>query len=282
MKFIKNKLAVTIVILSVTFLILIGYSIKRNKVSIAESSAGKAINSVQGVFYKTNKGIKNFFYVIFNYSDIKSEYEELKLENEKLKDKELAYDTLKEENNKLREMLNFKRQAEGYEYVGCDIIGKSGGVYLDGFTINKGLKDGIEKQMIAVTNQGLVGQVISVGRNWAVVQTLSNENMAVSAIVQSTRENMGVVKGFKDSNNNQLAKLYYLPLESKIKKNDVILTSGLDGGLYPKGIKIGYVIDIEEDKGKVMKNAVIQPYVNFSKLEEVFIVVPKEKLNIKN
>ncbi|NMA57785.1 rod shape-determining protein MreC, partial [Clostridium cochlearium] len=147
---------------------------------------------------------------------------------------------------------------------------------------NKGLKDGIEKQMIAVTNQGLVGQVISVGRNWAVVQTLSNENMAVSAIVQSTRENMGVVKGFKDSNNNQLAKLYYLPLESKIKKNDVILTSGLDGGLYPKGIKIGYVIDIEEDKGKVMKNAVIQPYVNFSKLEEVFIVVPKEKLNIKN
>lgn len=284
MKFIKNKLAVTIVLLSVTFLVLIGYSFKRDKVSIVENGAGITINSVQGGIYRINTKIKDFFYFMFNYSYIKEENKGLIRENNELKSKAEDYDNLKAENERLREMFNFKSQEQNYNYIGCDIIGKSGGAYLDEFVVNKGRKDGIEKQMVVITSAGLVGQVISVGSNWAKVQTLSNENMAVSAIVQNTRENVGVVKGYKDSKNRQLAKLYYLPLESKIKKGDIILTSGIGdagvGGLYPKGIKIGYVIDVEEDKGKVMKNAVIQPYVDFSKLEEVFIIVPKEKLYI--
>ncbi|SQC02646.1 rod shape-determining protein MreC [Clostridium tetanomorphum] len=189
---------------------------------------------------------------------------------------------MKAENERLRGALNFKTQTSQYNYVGCDIIYKSGGSFLNEFVINKGRNDGIEKQMVVTTNDGLVGQITSVGDNWAKVQTLSNENIAVSCMIQSTRESVGIIKGYKDSNNRQLAKLYYLPLDSKIKVEDSILTSGIVGGLYPKGIRIGKVIDVEEDKGKVMKNAVVQPYVDFSKLEEVFVVVPKSKLDIKN
>lgn len=279
MGFLKNKLAVTIIVLSVTFLSLINYSAKKNKVSFVENGVGTTINPVQGFFYNFNTKIKGFTGFITNFSEVKKENEELKKRNLELEDKEKDYDVLKSENERLREMLNFKNQNSQYNYIGCDIIGKSGGTFLEELIINKGRKDGVEKQMVVLTKDGLVGQVASVGDNWAIIQTLSSENIAVTGIVQRSRESVGVVKGYKDSRNKKLAKLYYLPLDSDIKVGDSILTSG--STLYPKGIKIGNVVDVEEDKGKVMKNALIQPFVDFSKLEEVFIVIPKNKLDIK-
>lgn len=204
----------------------------------------------------------------------------MRAENFELKDKALKYDSLSNENARLREMLNFKDQKDEYEYIGCDIIGKSGDNWLDGFIINRGSDDGIKRKMVVVTGRGLVGQVTSVGDNWSIVQTLVNENIAVAGMVNSTRENDGVIKGYRDYNDKLLAKLYYLPLDSKAKEGDIVLTSGL-GGLYPKGIMIGTIISIEEDKGKLIKNALVEPSVDFNKLEEMFVVVPKNQREVK-
>ena len=134
--------------------------------------------------------------------------------------------------------------------------------------------------MIVIAAQGLVGQVTQVGSNWSIVQSLVNENIAVSVMVESTREATGYLKGFKDSKNRNLAKVYDLPMDSEVKEGDVIMTSGV-GLLYPKEIKIGEVISVEEDKIKVMKSAIVKPYVDFNKLEELFIVSPKDTREIK-
>jgi rod shape-determining protein MreC len=280
MTFLKNKLTVVIIILSVSFLILIGLSVKRQSLSIVESGVGSTINSAQGVVYKSGDTIKSYLSFMFNFTKIKKENEELKKKNDELESKALEYDTLMNENIRLRENLDFKNQRTEYKYIGCNIIGKSGGNYLDGFIIDKGTKDGITKGMVVVTSKGLVGQVTLTADNWGIIQSISNENIAVSGMVESTNETSGIVKGYKDSENRLLAKLFYLPLDSNIKKGDVILTSGY-GNLYPKGIRIGQIIDIEEDKGKIMKNAILEPYVDFNKLEEVLIVVPNDIRDIK-
>lgn len=280
MRFFKNKLAVTIVVLSVGFLALIGYSAKDKNVPFIKEGLGTPINYAQGFIYGVTDKSRDFVYFILNFNNIRKENETLKKQNDELQSKALQFDSMLNENERLREMLNFKNQRSEYDYVGADIIGKSGGSFLDGYVINKGTKDGIMKGMVVITAQGLVGQVTSCEKSWSIVQSLANENIAVGAMVESTRENQCIIKGYRDRNNRQLAKLYYLPLESNIKKDDVILTSGL-GGLYPKDIKIGYVIDIEEDKGKVMKIATIQPYVDLNRLEEVFVVIPKDKRQLK-
>jgi rod shape-determining protein MreC len=279
MKFLKNKLTVTIVLLSVTFLILISQSVKRSNISFAENGVGVTLNSVQSVFYSVNSNIRNSFSFIFNISNIKAENIKLIKRNSELESKALDYDGLKSENDRLRSALNFTSQQTEYNYVGGDIIGKSGGSFLDQFVLNKGSKDGIAKGMIAITDQGLVGQISSVGTNWSVIQSLANENLAVSGMVLSTGENSGIVKGYI-SDSKFLARLDYLPIDSKVKKNDVIMTSGL-GGVYPKGIRIGYVTSVQEDQGRVVKVAVIQPYVDLNKIQEVIVVIPKNKLEIK-
>ena len=277
MEFLKSKLAVVIIILSVTFLSLIGYSANREKMSFVRNGAGTTINSVQGIFYDGFHKIKGSFKFITNVSNIKTENEKLRKTNGELQAKALVYDTSIKENERLRKMLNFSSSKEKYNYIGADICGLNGNSFSDGFIINKGANKGIKRNMIAMTGEGLVGQVTSVGNTSAIVQCLSNENIAVAALVQSTRDNNGMVKGYKDENNKMLAQIQRLSVDSGVKKGDVIVTSGL-GRIYPSGIRIGKVLSVYEDKGEVMKSAVIEPYVDFSKIEEVFIVVPKDDI----
>jgi rod shape-determining protein MreC len=280
MKLLKNKLAVTIIVLSVSFLGLIAYTIKRENRSIIESGAGSTLNPVQSVLYQGTNKIKETLDFFLNFSEVKAQNKELSKKNQELEDELNSYSDLKDENDRLRQVLSFEEERNNYNYISCNIIGQSGGNFLDGYIVNKGKKNNVQKGMIAIAAQGLVGQVTSVGDNWSIVQSLVNENIAVGVMVQRTREATGYIKGFKDSQNRNLAKVYDLPMESDVKEGDVIVTSGV-GMLYPKEIRIGEVISVEEDKVKVMKNAVVKPYVDFNKLEELFIVSPKDTREIK-
>ena len=215
-----------------------------------------------------------------NFSKIKEENEELTKENIDLENKLLEYDKIKEENDRLREVLNFKNSKNNYYYLGCEIIGYSGESFSSGYVIDKGENDGLKKDMIVISNKGLVGQVTSTGSNWAIVQSLINENIAVSVMVNSTRETTGILKGYVTHSNQNLTKVTNLPIDSAIKEGDVIVTSGL-GQIYPKEVRIGEVVSVETDEVKVMKTAIVKPFVDFNKLEELFVVIPKETREVK-
>ena len=89
------------------------------------------------------------------------------------------------------------------------------------------------------------------------------------------------IENRKWSNKNKnLTILSNIPIESEIKEGDVILTSGL-GTMYPQEIRIGEVVSVEVDSVGIMKKAVVKPYVDFNKLEELFIVIPKEEIGIR-
>ncbi|AWK50743.1 rod shape-determining protein MreC [Clostridium beijerinckii] len=280
MKLLRNKLAVTIIVLSVSFLGLIVYTVKRENRSIIENGAGSTLNPVQSLMYNATDKLKETLDFFLNFSEVKAQNKELINKNQELENKLSTYSDLKEENDRLREVLNFVEERNNYNYISCDIIGYSGGNFLDGYIVNKGKNENIQKGMIVIAAQGLVGQVTSVGNNWSIIQSLANENIAVSVMVESTRDATGYLKGFKDSKNRNLAKVYDLPMDSEVKEGDVIMTSGV-GMIYPKEIRIGEVISVEEDKVKVMKSAVVKPYVDFNKLEELFIVSPKDTREIK-
>ncbi|SHI02648.1 rod shape-determining protein MreC [Clostridium collagenovorans DSM 3089] len=282
MKFLKkNKLAILIVVLSIGFLVLIGTSTKSPNTNLAENGIGAVLNPIHRVLYKVGTKVRSSFSFITNFKEVKNENNELKDQNRELKNKALGYDILKKENDRLRSMLNYvESSSNDYSYIGADIIGISGNSFLDGFIINHGSDNGIEKGMVAMTGEGLVGQVTSVGSNWAIVQSLSNENIAVAGYVERVSENNGIVKGYRDDNNRLLAQIEIPSLESEIQKGDIILTSGI-GGIYPKGLKIGEVIEVTENKADISKTGIIKPYVDINKLEEIFIVIPKEKREVK-
>ena len=280
MKLRKNKLAATVIVLSVAFLGIIIYTINNDQKNAISSGVGSAINPLQKVVYSINNKIKGSLDFLLNFSKIKQENEELTKENIELQNKLLEYDKLKEENDRLREVLNFKNSKDNYSYVGTNIIGYSGESFSNGYIIDKGENDGILKGMVVISDKGLVGQVTSTGSNWAIVESLLNENIAVSVMVNSTRETTGILEGYVTRSNSGLTKVTNLPLDSEIKEGDVIVTSGL-GQIYPKEIRIGEVISVESDEIKSMKTAIVKPYVDFDKLEDLFIIIPNETREVK-
>lgn len=278
MKPFKNKLAVTIVVLSVAFLGIIVLSIKGNS-NIISSGVGGVISPLQKIVYTVNEKVKGSFDFFINFSNVKKENEELTAKNAELENKLIEYERMKDENTRLREMFDYSQTNANYDYLGCNIIGYSGGNISNGYIIDKGTKDGVEKDMVVITPAGLVGKVTKASSSFAIVQTILNENIAVAAMVESTDETTGILQGITDSKNKNLTELSNIPIESAIKEGDKILTSGL-GEMYPKEIRIGEVISLEVDNVGIMKRAVVKPYVDFNKLEELFVVVPKEKVDI--
>lgn len=279
MKLFKNKLTVTIVVLSVTFLGLIVYTSGKD-VKGLEGNAGEILNPLQKIVYNINNSAKNFVDFFLNFSEVKETNEKLTKENNKLKDELASYSDLKEENERLQSLLDFTNQRDQYNYIATNIIGYAPSGILDGYIVDKGQDNGVEKGMVVIAAEGLVGQVTSVGSNWSIIQCIINENIAVSVTSENSGENTGVLTGYIDSQNKNLARVDYLPIDSDIKEGDEILTSGL-GKVYPKDIRVGKVISVEEDKVKVMKSAIVEPYVDFNKLEELLVIVPKDTRDIK-
>ena len=277
MKPFKNKLAVTIVLLSVAFCGMIIYSLQSDANGIS-SSVSTVVSPLQKIVYNINSRVKETVDFFLNFSEVKLENEELKKKNTKLANELIEYESLKDEVERLREALNFTESKNNYKYVGVNIIGYSGNSLSDGYIIDKGSNDGIDKNMVVVSSKGLVGKVTKVASNFAIVQSILNENIAVAVMDQQTREATGVLQGLSDKKDNNMTVVYNLPISSDVKEGDIIITSGL-GKIYPKEIPVGTVVSVQEDNVKVMKSAVVEPFVNFNKLEELFVVIPNSNID---
>ncbi|MDU1855614.1 MAG: rod shape-determining protein MreC, partial [Clostridium baratii] len=186
MKRLKNKLAVTIIVLSVAFLGLIVFTFKNPDKNMVESGAGIALNPLQRIAYTVNTKLKGFVDLCLNFSTVKEENKSLTEENAKLKKELLEYSGLKAQNDELRKVLDFEDSRKNYNYIATNIIGYSGGNIIDGYIVDKGSNSGIQKGMIVIAANGLVGQVTNVGTNWSIIQSILNENIAVSVKVEST------------------------------------------------------------------------------------------------
>lgn len=280
MKFLKNKLAVTILVLSVLILLIIGITATRTSKTPVENIAGRGLNSAQKFVYKISDRFKNLAHSVLKFSDISKENEDLKKRNSELEEKALKYDELDSENKRLRDILDFTKRNEQYNYVTCNIINKYGSGYIEGYTIDKGSKAGLQKGMVVITHEGLVGQVTTVSADWSIVETILNKNIAVAGEVYGKSQDVGVVKGEKDKVFGNVGKISGLSLKAEIQNDDIIVTSGT-GEIYPGGVRIGKVLKVDEDKGNVMKTALIKPAVDFYSINELIIVVPKDTSYLK-
>ena len=110
MKLLRNKLAVTIIVLSVSFLGLIVYTVKKDNGSIIENGAGSTLNPVQSLLYNGTNKIKGTLDFFLNFSEVKAQNKELINKNQELENKLATYSDLKEENDRLRDSIKFCRR----------------------------------------------------------------------------------------------------------------------------------------------------------------------------
>ena len=168
------------------------------------------------------------------------------------------------ENARLKKFVAFTSAASG-TYVAARVIARDPSPWFKTLMIDKGERDGLEKNAPILVPEGVVGQITKVSPNFSRVLLITDRNSAVDALVQNTRAR-GVVKGGED---NRCVFVYALRKE-EIHAGEAIVTSGLDQ-VFPKGLKIGTVLDVAKDHSRLFQDIVIQTSVDFDKLEEVLV-----------
>ena len=170
------------------------------------------------------------------------------------------------ENARLRELLDFKEMSV-YPLTAAGVIGYDPSNLSSIIIINKGKEQGISQGCAVITNDGLVGRVVEVDRATSKALLINDINSGVAALTQRTRH-MGLVSG-------TLARgliLHYLPPDAEVQISDLVITSGLSG-LYPKGILIGKITRIPEERSPGEIVAVLEPSADLTRLEEVLVVL---------
>jgi len=206
--------------------------------------------------------------------------EAVRQENEKLKEKideiERENRDLKEyrqENIELRQALNIKDQFATYEPLGSNIIGKDMGNWFDTFTIDRGSQDGIGKNFPVVTSKGLIGRIIQSNVDSSKVESIIDKDSVISVRI-SQKGDLARVRGDIQYSDLGVCILDRIPPEADVAVGDLIETSGI-GGIYPRGILIGKVIEVRKANDDLNKYAIVQPAVDFRRLDKVFILKDK-------
>ena len=237
------------------------------------------LSPIEKPILQLGNGIRDNTKVIWNFREVQ-------LQNEDLLKK---VDQLTGDNLKLKEQvlagMRFTELDQGqfrnptlekYEKVGASVINRNPTTWYRTLTLNRGSKDGVAANDPVVGALGLIGKVVSVSPTTSEVLLILDGEGQVSALVRGSAGNgtFGIVQGTykRGSRLTPEGNLQMLfRREDNVNPGDLVLTAGA-GGVYPKDVPIGKVVEIQLDPTGLLKTAFIEPLVNFDTLEEAYIV----------
>lgn len=197
---------------------------------------------------------------------LEEENRQLKAENAKLK-------SVQAENNKLRENLNFFKEKD-FGYVVADIIaeGLENNINTknNSLIIDKGSQDGIAIGLAAVNKEGIIiGKITEVKKDISKVSLLTSGDCLFAAAILGESQTIGITEGEL----NLTIKMNFIPQKKNIKIKDQVITSGLEKEV-PKGLLIGEVSQINNNKNNIWQSVVIEPLVDFKELDIISVIIP--------
>ena len=272
----KMVMLVGVIILIVVNVIVLSVNSKRPAPS---TSLGKFTIAIVSPFQEVVSDTINFVKDIWkHYFLLVSVSEENARLNHSLKQAEERNNRLVEmelSHDRLKKLFAFKETLYK-RVVAAEVIGRDPSPWFKTIIINKGSREGVERGMPVVIPEGIAGLVTDVSNTYAKILLVVDQNSAVDALIQRNRAR-GIIKG--EPSGRLL--LQYVQRKHDIHVGDVVVASGLDG-VFPKGIRIGYVHAVDRPDSGIFQQLAVTPYADFEKLEEVLVVLdPPEKPEIQ-
>ena len=213
---------------------------------------------------------QQYYSYMFNYESLAAENAALKEQLAQMQSDARTADAVSRENDRLRALVDLLAAHEDYKLVDAYVISWGSVEWSSTLTINRGANLGIEPGMCAITeNHELIGLVTEVGPNYAVIKTVLDSSLQISASLASSGHS-GMVQGNYTSGRSDLLRMDYLPSSAIIRNNDQVVTAG--STMYPRDLILGYVVDADFDSTGVAKYALLKPAADIQSLEQVFIL----------
>ena len=241
----------------------------RPQVSKLEEAITEALAPVSQFFYRTSSALSSAWRQVVLWSKLDEENRAFREKIGELEAEIVRLEEYRLENQRLRTLLNFQeRNKEQLELLPAQVIGRDPSNWLSTITIDQGLDAGVKKDQAVITASGIVGVVRSATKNTANVLLLSDARMAIGGLVRSTRH-LVLVEGKADKPG--YCSVRGLTADVTLRKGDLSISSGL-GGIFPKGLLIGEITEVEQGKYGLGFQGLLRPAVDLGKLEEVFVV----------
>ncbi|MDQ3952591.1 MAG: rod shape-determining protein MreC [Actinomycetota bacterium] len=224
---------------------------------------------IQRGFTTVFRPVGNFFSSIGELGSLRSKNGELEEQLEQAQADVREAEALVDENQRLTDMLDLESSWVVSQRVTARVIARGPTNLHWGAIIDKGRADGIRRDMAVVAPEGLVGKVYSVASHQATILYLVDPRGAASARVDGGRD-AGIVEG---RGAGEPLKFDLVGVNADAEEGDKVVTSGYDGGIFPAGIPIGFIVDVGGDARQATKDIDVEPYVDFTALDFVQVLV---------
>lgn len=206
-------------------------------------------------------------------SALVKENEKLRLEHERLRIQVQQNAELLRENSALRQSLAWQKQTP-WKLKLARVIGRDPANWWRTVMIDAGEKQGLRANLPVLTAEGLVGRIAVTAPNRSLVLLLGDPNLRVGAIISDKDvHEAGIVLSTSAPLDNNMVQFQYFSHNTAIKPGQSVVTSG-DGGVFPKGIPIGQIVDLQSKSTELSTEARVKVAANLNALEEVWVMFP--------
>ncbi len=220
---------------------------------------------IQKIFWKAGDRVSDIFGAVYGIENLKKENQELKKQSQKLLGEIAVLKEIKAENKMLREALGLGLQKD-FELILAEIIAKDIGK--DFILINKGADNGILEDLPVITAQKAVcGKIKEVYKDFSKVMLISNKQSSFDIKIQE-KDISGIVKGKE----NLSLYLDLIPWDKEILKGDIVVTTAI-GGIFPKGLLVGEIKEIQKSDLDPYQKADISSFFNIKETESLFVIL---------
>ncbi len=198
--------------------------------------------------------------------DVAAENEALRAQVSALREENLQYREALVASERLQRIAEMRDEFET-PMLPMEVVGQDVSPWFRSVLLDRGHSHGVRSGMPVITDAGVVGLVTATSENAGRTMLLLDRQSAVDGIVQRSRAR-GIVRG---RGTNRL-EFEFVVSGADVAVGDQVISSGLDG-VYPKGLRIGEVVDIVSSPYGLTQKAILRPSVEFGRLEQVFVML---------
>ncbi len=254
-----------VVLTTLLILNLPGHAAARLKLTI-----GSVFLPLFGLAKVSNSATERAADAIVPRSALARENSRLRRENEELRLAAIQSQETARENARLRGLVNWQR-GQSWKLKLARVVLRDPANWWRAVEIDLGSRDGVRENMPVLSSEGLVGRVSLVKFTRSQVVLLGDPNCRVSALVENEGRDTGVI-GASGTLDGALVEMSYLSRNADLKPGQSVVTSGL-GGVFPRGIPIGKVVDSQPVEYGLYVMARVRLAGRLSALDEVWVML---------
>ncbi len=268
-KFITFLILLTIIVVAISLIVSSVFGNNGNA-GFLSNTFSVVISPLQGSFSWVTGNISDVFSFIGQATTSYNENKELKKQVLTLQRDIENIQEYKDENSRLRNLLDLQSQLTSYQTISAEIIARDMSGHSGIIKINKGSMHGIAQNDVIMSAGGLVGYVSELGSTWASVTTITSSASYVSCTLPRIGETTLLSGGYAEHETGTCS-MDFISSKSSIAVGDSVETSG-EGDIYPSGLFIGRVESITDGKNGVSKKATVKTSADIRTLREVLVI----------